>query len=123
MTRNADGSYSIKNIIGADEYAENVTDNAFTNASVKCALYYTLQAARIVGAVPDQKFKVIADGLRIPIFPDGTTREHSTYDGEMIKQADSNLLGFPLQFITDPKEMLQDLKYYEHKIDPKTVRQ
>ena len=119
VTRNADGSYSIKNIIGADEYAENVTDNAFTNASVKCALYYTLQAARIVGAVPDQKFKVIADGLRIPKFPDGTTREHSTYDGEMIKQADSNLLGFPLQFITDPKEMLQDLKYYEHKIDPK----
>ena len=52
-------------------------------------------------------------------FPDGTTREHSTYDGEMIKQADCNLLGFPLQFITDPKEMLQDLKYYEHKIDPK----
>ena len=34
-------------------------------------------------------------------FKDGVTREHATYNGEMIKQADVNLLGYPLYFVGD----------------------
>ena len=30
-TKNKDGSYSIKNVVGANEFAPNVDDNAFTN--------------------------------------------------------------------------------------------
>lgn len=33
VTRNDDGSYSICNVVGADEYANGVDDNAFTNGA------------------------------------------------------------------------------------------
>jgi trehalose/maltose hydrolase-like predicted phosphorylase len=33
VVENQDGSYSILNVVGADEYAQHVDDNAFTNAS------------------------------------------------------------------------------------------
>lgn len=56
--------------------------------------------------------------LRIERFPDGTTREHADYDGEQIKQADANLLGWPLGIVTDRRALLRDLRYYEPKIDP-----
>jgi trehalose/maltose hydrolase-like predicted phosphorylase len=34
VVENQDGSYSILNVVGADEYAQHVDDNAFTNASL-----------------------------------------------------------------------------------------
>jgi trehalose/maltose hydrolase-like predicted phosphorylase len=33
VVKNKDDSYSILNVVGADEYAQHVDDNAFTNAS------------------------------------------------------------------------------------------
>ena len=59
--RNEDGSYSIRSVVGADEYAIEVGKN-----------------------------------IRILSFANGVTREHATYNGEMIKQSDANLLAYPL---------------------------
>jgi trehalose/maltose hydrolase-like predicted phosphorylase len=42
-----DDSYSILNVVGADEYAQHVDDNAFTNASVE-SLRNTVKAAKIL---------------------------------------------------------------------------
>ena len=36
----------------------------------------------------------------------------------MIKQADVNLLGYPLYFITDAKAQKKDMEYYADRIDP-----
>lgn len=36
----------------------------------------------------------------------------------MIKQADVNLLAFPLEVETDLSQIRRDLEYYEEKIDP-----
>ena len=47
VTRNDDGSYSICNVVGADEYANGVDDNAFTNGAAIRALEYACEAARI----------------------------------------------------------------------------
>lgn len=52
----------------------------------------------------------------------GVTREHSTYKGEMIKQADANLLAYPLGLITDEYRQRQDLEYYAERIDQKMDR-
>ena len=51
----------------------------------------------------------------IPIlkFPDGTTKENATYDGVEIKQADVNLLAYPLEIISDRSQIEKDLAYYE----------
>ncbi|WP_290541090.1 glycoside hydrolase family 65 protein [Alistipes sp.] len=117
-TANADGSYSIRNVIGANEYAVGVTDNAFTNGAVRRALEYTTAAAELCSERPNPQWSVLAEGLRIPHFADGTTREHADYNGKMIKQADANLLGYPLGIVTEREALLRDLKYYEHRIDP-----
>lgn len=117
-TRNDDGSYSIRNVVGADEYAIGVTDNAFTNGAVRRALESTAKAAEACGEHPDPQWSAIAAGLRIPRFLDGTTREHADYNGEQIKQADANLLGYPLGIVADSESLLRDLAYYEARIDP-----
>lgn len=82
--RNEDGSYSIRSVVGADEYAIEVGKN-----------------------------------IRILSFANGVTREHATYNGEMIKQSDANLLAYPLGIITDPKNWEKDMEYYTDRIDPK----
>ena len=82
--RNEDGSYSIRSVVGADEYAIEVGKN-----------------------------------IRILSFANGVTREHATYNGEMIKQSDANLLAYPLGIITDPKIWEKDMEYYTDRIDPK----
>ncbi len=117
-TKNADGSYSVRNVVGADEYAIGVTDNAFTNGAARRALEAAVKAAEACGERPDPAWAEVAAGLRILRFPDGTTREHADYDGEQIKQADANLLGWPLGIVTDRRALLRDLRYYEPKIDP-----
>ena len=54
-------------------------------------------------------------------FPDGVTREHSQYDGANIKQADVNLLAYPLGLITNPHQIEKDLAYYETKVPEKNT--
>ena len=116
---NPDGSFSICNIIGANEYAEGVDDNAFTNGSVMRALEYACAAAKICNEKIPAEWQTVRKGIRIHRFDDGTTREHKTYDGAKIKQADVNLLGYPLGIISDPATLKKDLNYYADKIDPK----
>lgn len=119
VTRNQDGSYSIHNVTGADEYANGVTDNAFTNGAASLALKYACQAAEICGEKVPEIWQEIGENIRILQFENGVTREHSTYKGEMIKQADANLLAYPLGLITDEYRQRQDLEYYAERIDQK----
>lgn len=119
VTRNQDGSYSIHNVTGADEYANGVTDNAFTNGAASLALKYACQAAEICGEKVPEIWWEIGVNIRILQFENGVTREHSTYKGEMIKQADANLLAYPLGVITDEYRQRQDLEYYAERIDQK----
>lgn len=115
-TKNKDGSYSIKNVVGANEFAPNVDDNAFTNGSAITALQYAIEAAKATGETADPKWEEVASKIRILKFPDGTTKEHSNYNGERIKQADVNLLTYPLDVVNDEEIVLKDLKYYEPKL-------
>lgn len=113
---NNDGSYSIKNVVGANEFAPNVDDNAFTNGSAITALEFATEAANKVGEFPNPDWAKVASHIKIHQFPDGTTMEHSSYDGAIIKQADVNLLSYPLHVISDEETIKKDLKYYEPKL-------
>lgn len=115
--RNEDGSYSINRVVGADEYAQNVNDNAFTNASARVALHNAVKAAAICGYEAPELWGIVADGLRLHSNADGVTLEYDGYAGEKIKQADVNLLAYPLGVITEPEQIKRDLSYYEDKID------
>ncbi|WP_281541625.1 glycosyl hydrolase family 95 catalytic domain-containing protein [Maribacter aestuarii] len=118
VTENTDGSYSINNVVGANEFAPNVNDNAFTNGAAITALNYAVEASEALGVTPNPKWKEVADKIRILQFQDGVTKEHSSYDGDIIKQADVNLLSFPLAIVNDEKSILKDLEYYEPKLSP-----
>ncbi len=118
VTANDDGTYSINNVVGANEFAPNVDDNAFTNGAAITALEFAVAASRELQLEPDPRWQQVASHLRILKFPDGTTREHSAYAGAIIKQADANLLSYPLNLVSHPDTILQDLQYYEPRLAP-----
>lgn len=93
MEKAADG-YHINNVVAADEWAENVDDNAFTNGAARQNLLSAIKAARILRLDSRPEWQHVADSL-VFIVKDGVTMEHAAYHGEDIKQADVNLLAFP----------------------------
>ncbi len=116
VERNGPGKYEIKNVVAADEWAENVDNNAFTNAAAKANLRYATEAARQLGEKADPDWETVAANIPILKMDDGVTREHGSYKGEGIKQADVNLLAYPLKEITDIGQVKKDLAYYETRI-------
>ncbi len=114
--KNIDGSYSINNVIGANEFAPNVNDNAFTNGSAKTVLEFANEAKKELNLPLNITWEEVSKNLKILKFEDGITREHSVYNGEIIKQADVNLLAFPLEIISNENDIKKDLEYYESKI-------
>jgi len=58
----------------------------------------------------------VANNIPILKMENGVTKEHAAYHGEGIKQADVNLLSYPLKEITDPKQVRKDLEYYETRV-------
>lgn len=116
--KNVDGTYSINNVVGANEFLANVDDNAFTNGAARAALSIASNAAKVLKKEANPMWKTVSQQLVIHRFADGTTRENKTYNGERIKQADVNLLAFPLEQITLPSEIRRDLEYYEPRIAP-----
>ncbi len=118
VERKGPGKYEINNVIGANEWQENIDNNAFTNAMAITVLRYASQAAKELGLPSDPDWELVAQNIPILKFPDGTTRENATYDGVEIKQADVNLLSYPLDFITDRAQIEKDLKYYESRMSP-----
>jgi trehalose/maltose hydrolase-like predicted phosphorylase len=116
VERNGSGKYDINNVVAADEWAENVNNNAFTNAAAKANLQFATEAAKLLGVTADPDWAHVASNIPILKFADGVTREHATYNGEGIKQADVNLLAYPLKEVTDPKAIKKDLNYYETRV-------
>ncbi len=116
VERNGPGRYDIKNVVAADEWAENVDNNAFTNAAAKANLQLATQAATLLGLAPNPDWQLVAQNIPILKMADGVTQEHATYKGEGIKQADVNLLAYPLKEVSDPKAIQRDLEYYETRV-------
>lgn len=116
VERNGPGHYDIKNVVAADEWAENVDNNAFTNAAAKSNLQFATEAAKVLGLIPDPDWVIVADNIPVLKMENGVTREHANYNGEGIKQADVNLLAYPLKQITDPAQIKKDLEYYETRV-------
>lgn len=116
VEKNENGQYEINNVIGANEWQENINNNAFTNGMVKTVLEYASLAAEELNLKANPQWRHIAANIPIVKFPDGTTRENETYKGEIIKQADVNLLAYPLSIVHTKNEIIRDIDYYEPKL-------
>ena len=116
VEKNGPGKYDIKNVVAADEWAENVDNNAFTNAAAKANLNYAVMAAKILHLPVKSEWIDVEKNIPILKLSNGVTSEYAGYNGEKIKQADVNLLAYPLKEITDPQQIRKDLEYYESRI-------
>ena len=81
-------------------------------------LKYATQAAGELGMTPDPDWLHVAENIPILQFPDGTTRENATYNGVEIKQADVNLLSYPIDLIREETQVRKNLDYYEKRMSP-----
>lgn len=111
-----EGRYAIRNVVCADEWAENVDNNAYTNAAVQQNLKFANAAAEVLGLPFNVHWKEIAENLMFGELENGVTREHDSYKGQSIKQADVNLLAYPLKVVTEAVQVRKDLEYYQEKV-------
>ncbi|MFF5564465.1 discoidin domain-containing protein [Streptomyces sp. NPDC012623] len=119
VTANADGSYSVKEVAGPDEYSNGVTDGVFTNAGAATVLRDAARAAALVGEEAPAAWTRIAGRLRIPY--DARRKvflQYAGYDGSRIKQADTVLLTYPLEWPMPEGAAAATLDYYAERTDP-----
>ncbi|MFB8213996.1 discoidin domain-containing protein [Streptomyces anulatus] len=118
-TANADGSYSVNDVAGPDEYSNGVDDGVFTNAVAATALRNATRAARLLGQSPPAAWNEVADGLRIPYDAEKKVfLQYAGYNGSTIKQADTVLLTYPLEWPMEPGAAAATLDYYAARTDP-----
>ncbi|WP_433622000.1 discoidin domain-containing protein [Nocardia sp. CA-120079] len=119
VTQNSDGSYSINNVAGPDEYSNGVRDGVYTNAVAALALRAAAHAADVIGEPSPPEWNTIADRLRIPFDPARQTfLQYDGYPGTPIKQADAALLIYPLEWPMPQEVSAQTLDYYAERTDP-----
>lgn len=116
VDRKGAGHYDINNVVAADEWAENVNNDAFTNGAAITDLRDAGAAARLLDLPGDPDWIRVANNIPILKLPGGITSEYAGYDGRKVKQADVNLLAYPLDLIRDTARVRRDLEYYEPRI-------
>ncbi len=118
-TPNPDGSYSVRDVAGPDEYSNGVDDGAYTNGVAAVALRNAVTAAGIIGAPAPPEWTAVADHLRMPFdAQDGIFLQYDGYRGTRIKQADTVLLQYPLEWPMAPQVAERTLDYYAERTDP-----
>ncbi|WP_405863195.1 discoidin domain-containing protein [Streptomyces sp. NBC_01515] len=119
VTKNTDGSYSVKEVAGPDEYSNGVNDGVYTNAVAATALRAATDAAHVLGTTAPADWLTIADRLRIPYDPKRRIfLQYDGYGGSQIKQADTVLLIYPLEWPMPAGAAAATLDYYAQRTDP-----
>ncbi|MFI1964946.1 discoidin domain-containing protein [Streptomyces pathocidini] len=119
VTAHADGSYSIDDVAGPDEYSNGVDDAVFTNAGAATALRNATRAAGLLGRQAPAEWTAIADRLRIPYDKEQQVfLQYAGYRGSLIKQADTVLLMYPLEWPMPRRAAASTLDYYAARTDP-----
>jgi len=117
----AQNRYEIHQVVPPDENAELVNNSVYTNAIAKLNLEIASKAAKLVGASANPMWADIASRMYIP-FDKANNRfiAYDGYKGQDAKQADVELLAYPLQFALSGADMTtiyrNTLGYYGPKV-------
>ncbi|MCL5104534.1 MAG: hypothetical protein M1133_10560 [Armatimonadetes bacterium] len=127
------GRYEILKVVPPDENAELINNSVYTNAIAQMNLNIAMQAAKLTGNVANPKWADVAARMYIPFDPknkrfiarDGYTG-FSAFDPKKVavdaKQADTELLIYPLQYKINNKTMTDIYKntfeFYAPRVQP-----
>jgi trehalose/maltose hydrolase-like predicted phosphorylase len=111
------GRYQIRHVTGPDEENPDVNNEVYTVVGARTTLRDAIAAARLVGVQPPASWARIAAGLRVPVAA-GINPEFDGYGGQLVKQADVTLLGYPWGFASSAAVERADLAYYVPRTDP-----
>ncbi len=99
IQKEKDGLWHFRYILPADEFAEGgVDDNAFTNLYVDKCLRIVINWSKKLGKEYPKHWDDVIGNIKYHVNNDeNRIIEHEEYDGETIKQADTNLITWPLE--------------------------
>ncbi|KFP84216.1 Acid trehalase-like 1, partial [Acanthisitta chloris] len=111
--------YHIRGVMPPDEYHCQVDNSAYTNAVARRSLSFAAEVARDLLLPVPEEWEECARKVKVPF--DAERKYHPEYDGyspgELVKQADVVLLGFPLMHPMSPEVRRNDLEIYEPVTD------
>lgn len=117
MTKAQDGSMRIRQVVGPDETAGIVDDDAFTNGVVKVNLQDAAEAAKELGLPANAAWSEAAAHLWLPFdAARGLYIPHVGYTDGKLKQADPELLIYPLGLVTKSDVIGKMLQFYPSHI-------
>lgn len=112
-------TFSVYNVMPPDEYHFPCNDSVYTNVGVQQSITHALAAAQILGIQVPSNWTSVANNILIPFDADLVIHpEFEGYTGDQVKQADTILIGYPLQFSMPPSVRRNDLEYYAARTDP-----
>ncbi|MDO8588922.1 MAG: glycosyl hydrolase family 65 protein [Armatimonadota bacterium] len=117
--RSAD-RYEIPRVVPPDEIAEIVDNSVYTNAAARRNLEIAIEARRRLGRAHPYAWGVVARKMYLPF--DRKNRryiEYAGYSGGKTKQADTELLIYPLGLPMPPDVAARTFDYYKSKVDPR----
>lgn len=121
--RMSNGKYGINDVMGPDEYHWRVNNSAFTNAAAALNMLFACEASKRLGKniTEGGAFEEISNNIYIPF--DDYDSYHPEFDGfnwhsDIVKQADTIMLNFPMGYDMVRQNILRDMDIYENITDP-----
>lgn len=110
--------YCLNHVMGPDESHAPVNNSGFTSGIAAASIATGLRVAKLTGAQIPANWSAIAANIYISF--DSTHRYHPEYDGfplgEVVRQADIQLLQYPLTYTFPSDVAANDMKLYEKTI-------
>lgn len=89
--------YGILHAMGPDEYHPNVNNSAYVNSVAALSIRTAISVSNTLNLPVPANWSDIATGVFLDADPaTGLIREYSGYSGQVVKQADAIMLGYPL---------------------------
>ncbi len=122
--KGTDSKYHLRGVICPDEFVFPgvVDDNAFTNIFIMWVLQRAIKIADLLGEKPDAEWKQVVGNMYVPVDTAGKKLfEYEGYAGKPIKQADTDLITFPLEWPIGREMEENNLHYYQTKLPPNHI--
>ena len=116
-------AYVIYDVMPPDEYKDAVNNSVYTNVVAKINLQFAVEVANLFQIETPREWEEIIEKLYIPY--DVKLQYHPEYEGfeinkpgVVVKQADTILINYPLQYPMTDAAKNNDLNFYSNITDP-----